>query len=81
MFRPASAGHASSGPRRWSWPGAAFVPGACARMPAVPSPGTGPRGGANQGLIMPATTIALVLIGWAALAVGAGIWATLTRDA
>jgi len=35
----------------------------------------------NQGLIMPATTIALVLIGWAALAVGAGIWATLTRDA
>jgi hypothetical protein len=30
---------------------------------------------------MPATTIALVLIGWAALAVGAGIWATLTRDA
>lgn len=35
----------------------------------------------NPGLIMSATTTALVLIGWAARAVGAGIWVTLTRDA
>ena len=35
----------------------------------------------NPALVMPAAMIAVVLIGWAALAVGAGAWRTATRDA
>lgn len=35
----------------------------------------------NPALVMPATMIAVVLIGWAALAVFAGAWRTATRDA
>jgi hypothetical protein len=35
----------------------------------------------NPALVMPATMIAVVLIGWAALAVLAGAWRTATRDA
>jgi hypothetical protein len=35
----------------------------------------------NPALVMPATMIAVVLIGWAAIAVFAGAWRTATRDA
>jgi hypothetical protein len=35
----------------------------------------------NPALVMPGAMIAVVLIGWAALAVGTGAWRTATRDA